>query len=174
MSAHITLCCHICCYQGNLAVRRRSAERCTAWRKKTCGAQPVAGKRPVRDSPTNPVHFLCPWDELFLISERQPGWTGRGLLSQRSSWCCFLQLCRLSPLFPCFQKNNWWVKKEYMYIHIYISSRQNNLKQVLRLFLRLKHFHSGRWGKNIWTFSFDLFICCFSFLQLKTMFKDYR
>lgn len=66
MSVCMSLCCHICCYQGNPVGRRRSAERCTAWRRETCGAQPVAGKKPVRDSPTNPVHFPCPWDELFL------------------------------------------------------------------------------------------------------------
>lgn len=60
ISAHLTLCCHICCYQGNPAARQRSAERYTAWRRETCGAQPVAGKKPVRDSPTNPLHFLYP------------------------------------------------------------------------------------------------------------------
>lgn len=65
MSVCMSLCCHICCYQGNPVGRQRSAERCTAWRRETCGAQPVAGKKPVRDSPTNPVRFPCPWDELF-------------------------------------------------------------------------------------------------------------
>lgn len=171
MSAHITLCCHICCYQGNLAVRRRSAERCTAWRKKTCGAQPVAGKRPVRDSPTNPVHFLCPWDELFLISRRQPGWMGRGLLSQRSSWCCFLQLCRLSPLFPCFQKNNWWVKYIYTYIYIF---KTKELKAGFETFSKTETFSLWQMRKKKHlNFQFP-FICCFSSLRLETMFKDYR
>ncbi len=66
MSVCMSLCCHICCYQGNPVGRRRSAERCTAWRRETCGAQPVAGKKPVRDSPTNPVPFPRSWDELFL------------------------------------------------------------------------------------------------------------
>lgn len=66
MSVCVSLCCHICCYQGNPVGRRRSAERCTAWRRETCGAQPVAGKKPVRDSLTNPVPSVCPWDELFL------------------------------------------------------------------------------------------------------------
>lgn len=66
MSVCTSLCCHICCYQGNPVGRRRSAERYTAWRRETCGAQPVAGKKPVRDSPTNPVPFSCLRDELFL------------------------------------------------------------------------------------------------------------
>lgn len=67
MSVCLSLCCHICCYQGNPVGRQRSAERCTAWRRETCGAQPVAGKKPVRDSPTNPVPPpVRPWDELFL------------------------------------------------------------------------------------------------------------
>lgn len=60
MSVCMSLCCHICCYQGNPVGRRRSAERCTAWRRETCGAQPVAGKKPVRDSPTNPAPFPRP------------------------------------------------------------------------------------------------------------------
>lgn len=96
MSVSVSLCCHICCYQGNPVGRRRSAARCTAWRRETCGAQPVVGKKPVRDSPTNPVPFPHPQDELFLSSEQQLD----GLVhqrrqgkisSQRSSRCCFLQ-----------------------------------------------------------------------------------
>lgn len=67
MSVCMSLCCHICCYQGNPVGRRRSAERCMAWRREKCGAQPVAGKKPVRDLSTNPVPFPFPrpWDELF-------------------------------------------------------------------------------------------------------------
>lgn len=56
----LTLCCQICRFQGNPAARQRSAVRYTAWRRETCGAQPVVGKKPVRDSPTNPLHFLNP------------------------------------------------------------------------------------------------------------------
>lgn len=157
--AHMTLCCHIWCYQGNPVVRRRSAERYMAWRRGTCGAQPVAGKKPVRDSPTNPVHFPCPWDELFLASEWQLG----GLFHWRDGGDIFTtDLSVLLPPVWLFsfsvskyrdKMKNWWVKK---------SSRQNNLMQVWRLFLSSKHFHSDKWGKTkhlnivIWSFVFHL------------------
>lgn len=35
------------------AARGRSAAKCTGWRTATCGAPPAAGKKPVRDSPTD-------------------------------------------------------------------------------------------------------------------------
>lgn len=37
---------------GRCAARGRNAARCTGWRTGTCGAPPAAGKKPVRDSPT--------------------------------------------------------------------------------------------------------------------------
>lgn len=95
MSMCMSLCCHICCYQGNPVGRRRSAERCTAWRRETCGAQPVVGKRPVRDSPTNKVPFLGLRYELFPSRSDSEVDTSteeiRGVSSQWSSQHCFLQ-----------------------------------------------------------------------------------
>lgn len=69
---------------GKCAVRGRSAVRCTGWKTATCGAPPAAGRKPVRDSPTDPsrpmqrlssrrrscrpekcgargLHFACTW-----------------------------------------------------------------------------------------------------------------
>lgn len=37
------------------AARARSAVRCTGWRTATCGAPPAAGRKPARDSPTEPT-----------------------------------------------------------------------------------------------------------------------
>lgn len=64
-------------------VRQRSAERYTAWRRETCGAQPVAGKRPVRDSQTNPVRRLHPRDEVVLASDNKVEERG-GVVLKRS------------------------------------------------------------------------------------------
>lgn len=160
MSACMTLCCHICCYQGNPVVRRRSAERYMAWRRETCGAQPVAGKKPVRDSPTNPVHFPCPWDVLFLTSEWQLG----GLFHWGDGGGCLhdgaLSAASSSP--PSLFSVSKYKEKIKLVGKKKKSSRQKNLMQVWRLFLRLKHFHSDKWGKtkhlNLlnWSFVFHL------------------
>ncbi|KAF7661036.1 hypothetical protein LDENG_00269580 [Lucifuga dentata] len=40
---------------GRFVARGRNAVRCTGWRTATCGAQPAAGKRPARGSPTEQI-----------------------------------------------------------------------------------------------------------------------
>lgn len=117
MSVCMSLCCHICCYQGNPVGRRRSAERCTAWRRETCGAQPVAGKKPVRDSPTNPVPPSLPASARWALprSKRrlQADSSTEGDEGRRSSRCCFLQPSRGFAFFPNTKsKYNWWIKNK--------------------------------------------------------------
>lgn len=131
LSLCMSLCCHICCYQGNPVGRLRSAERCTAWRRETCGAQPVAGKKPVRDSSTNPA----PTNP---TSWSTPGATARWTLSLRrwgqlcfwwSCQCCFLQASKgaLPSFFFLFFSNIVSIHK--------LLSRTKSKPNILRRFL---------------------------------------
>ena len=191
LSVCLALHCHICCYQGNRVGRLRSAERCTAWRRETCGAQPVAGKKPARDSPTNPVSIPGLWDEIVLtrsdsevdsfpeemravfltvefsvLLSSRPG-EGRG--GKGGGGYAF-------SFFFFFFHNT-------MSIHNLVGKtkhkqRKDNFMQVWRLFLRLQHFHS-QWKRNkrsiqIWSWTFWLDSFVFHLLQLKAMFDDYR
>lgn len=105
--------------------RQRSAVRYTAWRRETCGAQPVAGKKPVRDSPTNPLHFLYPLPVTRWIKGRSCG--------KVCSFAWLLAARSLSSLISKYKDNSNMVS---------LTKKEKKLMQALQLFLRLKHFYS--------------------------------
>lgn len=132
----MSLHCHICCFQGNPVGKLRSAERYTAWRRETCGAQPVDGKKPVRDSPTNPVAFPCLWETSF----SSLGVTARLTFFSTKRWgqgsqCCFLWASRGKGLPYLFSvsKHNENIKTKHKEKKITLSRSGD--------FLRLRHFH---------------------------------
>lgn len=128
----MSLHCHICCFQGNPVGKLRSAERYTAWRRETCGAQPVDGKKPVRDSPTNPVAFPWLWEtsssSLGVTAEVDIFFPRRDegkVLNAASSGPAGGKACLVSFHFPKtmrISKQNTKRKK------------QNNFTQIRRLF----------------------------------------
>lgn len=102
---------------GKCAARGRSAVRCTGWKTATCGAPPAAGRKPVRDSPTDPSRPMQ-----RLSSRRRSCWPekcgARGL-----HFACIWSFCspesqlsvKLRPLFhvseslPAAEANEGWL-----------------------------------------------------------------
>lgn len=122
MSLCVSLHCHICCFQGNPVGKLRSAERCTAWRRETCGVQPVDGKKPVRDSPTNPVAFPCFWE----TSSSSLGVTARMTFFFFLSFFCFSSERQGQSSQCCILSASKGKGLPYLFS---VSKRNENIKQ---------------------------------------------
>lgn len=110
---------------GKCAARGRSAVRSTGWKTVTCGAPPAAGRKPVRDSPTDPtrpVHRSTSRHRSCRPEKRR----GRGL-----RFACTWSFCgsesqlsvKLRPLFhvseslPAAEANEGWPKTKGCFFH---------------------------------------------------------
>lgn len=135
--------------------RQRSAERYTAWRRETCGAQPVAGKKPVKDSPTNPAHFLYPSPV-----------TRRWIEGRRHGKACvFAWLPLARSLFSHFQIQRLFKSGEFK------KRKEETSASLLRLFSKTETFLLSA-NQRIRTRRFDIFGFHLSFFESLTQDND--